>query len=58
MIFDILSNVYPHFFFQTCNLDMFMIKCILFVYTLTNQYFSLEAMTDLNFANKSSGEFK
>lgn len=38
---------------------MFMIKCILFVYTLTNQYFSLEAMmTDLIFANKASAEFK
>ena len=39
-----------------------MIKCILFVfavYTLTNQYFSLEAiMTDLNFANKVFAEFK
>lgn len=38
---------------------MFMIKCILFVYTLTNQYFSLEAMmTGLIFANKASAEFK
>lgn len=36
-----------------------MIKCILFVYTLTNQYFSLEAMmTGLIFANKASAEFK